>query len=203
MANPWKDIDKLRARHASDLALARVAVSEAKATSLKVLETGIWRCRFRPYKSEPVDVRGRSASELIEGLGALVKERAAARDAAKAAREEQRRVHREAVAKTRVELRALRARLKLQRLGEGKTRTLVWIAHLRMRRLKGPPIGSAGLGADTPTMIEAATSEALIAAVKRWRESDASALTAGAAQKGGKRVHHKTPGAQPVSFGVE
>lgn len=159
MPNPWKDIDKLRAQHTADLSRARAAVTNAKATSLKVLDTGIWKCRFRPFKKEPVDVRGRNASELIEELDKLVKERTAAREAAAKTREESRRQHLEAVAKTREELRALGAkRVKVKRLGSPPHHRYLWSCWFNRRGVLEE--------------FEFPTADALIAAVRRAAGKD-------------------------------
>jgi hypothetical protein len=159
MPNPWQDIDKLVARHRADLERARAAVSEAKATSLKVLETGIWRCRFRPFKSEPVFIRGGSASELIEKLARAVETRAAAREAAAKARAEERRAHRDAVAAAKTALRELGAkRVRVKRIGDPPNRSRRWTC-----RWKRAARGFVEL--DEPS------AKALIAAVRRLAEA--------------------------------
>lgn len=162
-------------------------MSAATATGLKVLETGIWKCRFRPFKCElPLDVRARNADELIEKLGILVKDRAWAREAAKAAREKVRHDHREAVAWARAELKELGgSRFKVRRVGTPPNRAYRWTC--RWRRSAGDVVEF-----DEPT------AEALIAAVQRARAD--GAIAPGAAQRGGVRVHHEAAGASPVKF---
>lgn len=105
---------------------------EAKATRLKVLDTGIWKCRFRPFGGATItDVRSRSSSELVQELSALVQKRTAAREAAKAARDEARRVRREEIAKAKAELRGLGAtRVKIRAAGDGAYR---WTCQHRAR----------------------------------------------------------------------
>lgn len=166
MANPWHAIDKLAAKHRADLARAERAVKEAKATSLKVLETGIWKCRFRPFKSEPRDVRAHSSDELVEKLGTLAQERAAAREAAAKAREEERRERRKAVGAAREELKALGVtRTKREMVGTvatplGVAKRYAWTCQHRPSRAESV----------VPVLFREESIEALLAAVRKHRE---------------------------------
>ncbi|HYH96027.1 hypothetical protein [Hyalangium sp.] len=163
MANPFAQIDKLLAKHKADLNVAEEAVREAKATSLKVLDNGIWRCRFRPYKGEhPLDVRAVSAAELAEQLRVLALERANAKKAAVDARVKQRVAHRELVATTRAKLKELGATRIRARLVNvlGSQRTYRWTCSCRSHVTS------------FVTDLDEASSSELIAAVRTLRAAE-------------------------------
>lgn len=152
MANPFADIDRMVARFNADHSRVKKAVKDARASGFKVMPTGVWKCRFKPYGAERVDVRATGPDELLGRLQVLVKKSAADKEAAKLAREQQLKAHRAQVARVRGELRELGARrLKVHRLSGGGRQ---WTCQIRN--------GAAGLVHE----FEGATSEVLLARVR-------------------------------------
>lgn len=107
--NVWAQIDLMERRFNADLERTNVEAKKLRGSGVRVHPvSGVWRVRFRPYGAEVAEVlRGRTSEELLSALAVASKKSEAAREAAKAARAEARRLLREKVKRTRAALREL------------------------------------------------------------------------------------------------
>ena len=134
MHNPFSAIDRLLARYTKDRERVMETIHATRgASGFEVLPNGIWKCRFRAYGAEVAeDVRGASADDLVDQLKALDEKSQAARQAAKAEREERRKAHRAAIEHTKAEVKRLGgSRFKVRAADGGAYR---WICQHRERK---------------------------------------------------------------------
>lgn len=69
----FHEIDKALAKYEAELATVKEAVAKHGGRSVRLTETGWWRCSFRPTRGDRKTVRlkARSTAELIASVRAM------------------------------------------------------------------------------------------------------------------------------------